>query len=88
MKACIHKLPSGEGARGTVWPAEWPIRVEATPSWLSATTPGIYGKPAAEDYRMDTDHWKRVIEKSYLQGVGINWDNIRNVMDMKAGYGG
>jgi hypothetical protein len=88
MKACIHKLPTTEGARATSWPAEWPLRVESTPAWLSSSERGIYGNPVAEEYRADTEHWKRIIEKSYLQGLGIQWSSVRNVMDMKAGYGG
>jgi hypothetical protein len=88
MKPCIHKLPATEGARGTSWPADWPLRVDAAPAWLSAAEKGIYGKPVTEDYRLDTEHWKRIIDKSYLQGLGIQWSSIRNVMDMKAGYGG
>ncbi|KAG0610431.1 hypothetical protein M758_7G064800 [Ceratodon purpureus] len=88
MKACIHKLPTTEGARATSWPAEWPPRVDSTPSWLSPSEKGIYGNPVVEEFRADSEHWKRIIEKSYLQGLGINWSSIRNVMDMKAGYGG
>ncbi|KAG0621314.1 hypothetical protein M758_3G010500 [Ceratodon purpureus] len=88
MKACMHKIPSGEGVRGTSWPADWPLRVESTPTWLSSTEAGVYGKPAAEDFRSDTDHWKRVVHKSYMQGLGIDWTSVRKVMDMKAGYGG
>lgn len=88
LKACIHKIPTSDDARAKIWPADWPIRVDSTPSWLSTTETGIYGKPLAEDYQSDSDHWKRIIAKSYLQGVGIKWNSIRNVMDMKAGYGG
>ncbi|GKU98423.1 hypothetical protein SLEP1_g11433 [Rubroshorea leprosula] len=36
----------------------------------------------------DYKHWKDVVAKSYLSGVGINWSSIRNVMDMRAVYGG
>jgi len=36
----------------------------------------------------DHNHWKAVVEKSYLDGLGIDWSNIRNVMDMRAVYGG
>lgn len=85
MNSCIHKI---QGPRATSWPEEWPQRVDATPSWLSDTEKGIYGGNLAEEYRSDTEHWKRIIEKSYLQGLGIDWSAIRNVMDMKAGYGG
>lgn len=88
MKPCLHKIPEGKGARGTSWPEEWPVRVESIPSWLSTTDKGIYGKPVAEDFRVDTEHWKHVVSKSYLEGVGIDWTSIRKVMDMKAGYGG
>jgi hypothetical protein len=29
------------------------------------------------------------VQKLYLQGaLGINWTTIRNIMDMRAGYGG
>jgi tRNA wybutosine-synthesizing protein 1 len=36
----------------------------------------------------DHNHWKAVVEKSYLDGLGIDWSNIRNVMDMRAVFGG
>lgn len=88
MKACMHKIPTGEGARGTSWPSAWPVRVEATPAWLSSTEKGVYGKPASEDFRSDANHWKRIVQKSYMQGLGIDWNSVRKVMDMKAGYGG
>ncbi|CAM6019141.1 unnamed protein product [Sphagnum balticum] len=87
MKACIHKIPIGEGSRSE-WPADWPLRVDTPPLLLSNSSKGIYGKPAVEDYEFDTDHWKHVIQKSYLEGVGVDWSTVRNVMDMKAGYGG
>lgn len=88
MKACMHKIPTGEGARATSWPPEWPVRVESTPSWLSSTEKGVYGKPAAEDFQSDAAHWRRVVAKSYIQGLEIDWNSVRKVMDMKAGYGG
>ena len=88
MKACIHELPTTEGARATSWPTEWPLRVESAPYWLRSSEKGIYGNPVVDEYRADAEHWKRIIEKSYLQGLGIQWSSVRNVMDMKAGYGG
>lgn len=36
----------------------------------------------------DTNHWNAIVNKSYLNGMGINWTSIRNVMDMKSIYGG
>lgn len=88
MKSCLHKVPTGDGERGTVWPEDWPLRLEKAPFWLNNMQVGIYGKQAAIDFTSDTDHWKRVVTKSYLTGLGINWSAVRNVMDMKAVYGG
>eukprot|EP00250_Pteridium_aquilinum_P016467 c23115_g2_i1 orf=561-2834(-) len=87
MTACIHKIPTEEDARGIEWPQEWPLRLTTAPTWLSGEK-GLYGKPAAADFRSDTEHWQRVVEKSYIHGLGIDWNSIRNVMDMKAVYGG
>ncbi|KAL4285597.1 hypothetical protein AHAS_Ahas19G0002100 [Arachis hypogaea] len=36
----------------------------------------------------DMNHWYAVVNRSYLNGLGINWSSIRNVMDMKTIYGG
>lgn len=41
-----------------------------------------------EKFIADTNQWKAIVDKSYLSGIGIDWSNIRNVMDMKAIYGG
>ncbi|KAG9150811.1 hypothetical protein Leryth_002963 [Lithospermum erythrorhizon] len=88
LQACIHKIPVSESARGSQWPEMWPARVAKTPYWLSSSQTGVYGKPAPEDFAADNKHWKRVVEKSYLKGMGINWSTVRNVMDMRAVYGG
>lgn len=79
MKACMHKIPTGEGARATTWPPEWPVRVESMPFWLNST---------AKDFQADAAHWKLAVEKSYIQGSDIDWNSVRKVMDMNAGYGG
>ncbi|KAF5182035.1 S-adenosyl-l-methionine-dependent methyltransferases superfamily protein [Thalictrum thalictroides] len=78
IKACLHGIPSAIEQRGTEWPAEWPQRLQTFPEWLSNR----------ENLVADTEHWKSIVEKSYLNGMGINWSNVRNVMDMKAMYGG
>ncbi|KAK1356902.1 hypothetical protein POM88_050158 [Heracleum sosnowskyi] len=49
---------------------------------------GVYGKAAPEDFAADYEHWKRAVSASYLTGLGIDWSSVRNVMDMKAVYGG
>jgi hypothetical protein len=49
---------------------------------------GIYGKPAPQDFATDYEHWKHVVSNSYMKALGISWSNVRNVMDMRAVYGG
>ncbi|KAK6939955.1 putative S-adenosyl-L-methionine-dependent methyltransferase [Dillenia turbinata] len=88
LQACMHSVPVGEAERGSRWPEQWPTRVETPPYWLASTQVGVYGKSAPEDFNSDYEHWKNVVSKSYLNGMGINWSSVRNVMDMKAVYGG
>lgn len=68
----MHKVPVDESIRGTKWPKTWPQRLESPPYWLKATESGVYGKPAPEDFTADYEHWKRVVSKSYLNGLGID----------------
>ncbi|KAL1337585.1 hypothetical protein HN51_032275 [Arachis hypogaea] len=88
LQACMHKAPVSSTERGSQWPEQWPTRLTNVPYWLSSDQVGVYGKPAPEDFSADYKHWKRVVSKSYLNGMGIQWSNIRNVMDMNAIYGG
>lgn len=88
MQACIHKAPESPTERGSKLPAKWPARLTKVPYWLLSSQVGVYGKPAPEDFTSDYEHWKRVVSKSYLNGLGIQWSNIRNVMDMRSIYGG
>ncbi|KAL5993064.1 hypothetical protein ACLOJK_013984 [Asimina triloba] len=88
LQTCMHRVPTGTGERGSQWPEEWPQRLEATPYWLNESQIGVYGKPAPKDYTDDYEHWKHVVSKSYEHGMGIDWSTVRNVMDMRAVYGG
>ncbi|MBA0827944.1 hypothetical protein Goarm_012681 [Gossypium armourianum] len=87
LQACMHKVPEDSTERGSLWPAQWPERLEQPPYWLNSQI-GVYGKAAQEDFTADYNHWKTVISESYLKGMGIDWSSVRNVMDMKAVYGG
>lgn len=78
----------GEAERGSQWPELWPARLGKPPYWLQSSEVGVYGKPQPEDFAVDYEHWKRVVTKSYVNGLGINWSTVRNVMDMRAVYGG
>lgn len=78
MKTCLHTIPSSIEQHGAEWPEEWPKRLETYPDWFAHK----------DKVTADSNHWKAVTEKSYLAGLGIDWSKIRNVMDMKAIYGG
>ncbi|KAF7840129.1 putative methyltransferase PMT26 [Senna tora] len=88
LKACMHKVPVDSVERGSQWPEQWPARMTKTPYWLLSSQVGVYGKPAPEDFTADYEHWSRVVSNSYLNGMGIDWSKVRNVMDMRAVYGG
>ncbi|XP_030524024.2 probable methyltransferase PMT27 [Rhodamnia argentea] len=88
LQACMHQIPVNEAERGTRWPVVWPRRMRMPPYWLNSSQIGIYGKPAPQDFSADYEHWKRVVSGSYMSGLGISWSGVRNVMDMRAVYGG
>ncbi|KAJ8567576.1 hypothetical protein K7X08_019784 [Anisodus acutangulus] len=86
--SCMHKVPSKEKERGYQWPVEWPERLQTPPYWLNQSQVGIYGKPSPDDFTADLEHWKHLVSKVYMNGLGISWKNVRNAMDMRAVYGG
>ncbi|WCJ43471.1 S-adenosyl-L-methionine-dependent methyltransferases superfamily protein [Euphorbia peplus] len=88
LEACMHKVSEDASQRGSQWPEEWPKRLEKSPYWLLDSQVGIYGKAAPEDFDADYKHWKHVVSQSYLEGMGIDWSTVRNVIDMRAAYGG
>ncbi|KAG6645644.1 probable methyltransferase PMT27 [Carya illinoinensis] len=88
LQPCMHRVPVDEAERGTQWPEAWPRRLQTPPYWLNSSQMGIYGKPAPQDFAADHEHWKQVVSKSYVTSLGITWSNVRNVMDMRAVYGG
>ncbi|GMI67169.1 hypothetical protein like AT5G64030 [Hibiscus trionum] len=88
LQTCMHKVPVDTSKRGSKWPEQWPERVEKPPYWLSSSQVGVYGKAAPEDFTADLDYWKKVVTKSYINSMGIDWSSVRNVMDMRALYGG
>ncbi|XP_022977279.1 probable methyltransferase PMT27 [Cucurbita maxima] len=88
LQACMHRVPVDNAVRGSNWPKQWPQRSQAPPYWLNSSQMGVYGKPAPQDFSTDYEHWKRVVNKTYMNGLGINLSNIRNVMDMRSVYGG
>ncbi|EPS70327.1 hypothetical protein M569_04431 [Genlisea aurea] len=78
LATCLHPIPEAVEQRGTEWPAEWPARLQTFPEWMTGKE-----KMAAE-----SQHWKAIVNNSYLTGTGIDWSAVRNVLDMRAIHGG
>ncbi|KAL8478830.1 hypothetical protein ACS0TY_030636 [Phlomoides rotata] len=88
LQSCMHPIPIQESERGSQWPEEWPDRLHTPPYWLNKSQTGIYGKPAPDDFASDYVHWKKVVSTVYMKDLGISWSNVRNIMDLRAVYGG
>lgn len=86
MVACMHRVPVDKTERGAKWPEPWPRRLKRAPYWLNSSQIGIYGKPTPQDFVADNERWKNVVDE--LSNLGITWSSVRNVMDMRAVYGG
>lgn len=84
----MHQIPTQDNERGSQWPEEWPERLQMPPYWLNKSQMGIYGKPAPDDFVSDYEHWAKVVSTMYMNDLGINWSEVRNVMDLRAVYGG
>lgn len=83
MKKCIARLPeNGDGANVTSWPS----RLHSQPNRLFSikTDSDVSRGPL---YRADSKFWDAVVD-GYTRVFKINEMKIRNVLDMKAGYGG
>ncbi|XVF84061.1 hypothetical protein PTKIN_Ptkin16aG0544500 [Pterospermum kingtungense] len=82
LSYCVSRLPVDNKGNLLSWPKPWPQRLTSKPLSLSS-------EPDAEDiFNEDTKHWAALVSDVYLDGLAINWERIRNVMDMNAGYGG
>ncbi|GAB4827632.1 hypothetical protein Ancab_034516 [Ancistrocladus abbreviatus] len=78
LERCLPQLPPG----ANIWPPSWPKRLTNTPVDLSAET------NAQDMFVSDTKQWSKLVSEVYMNGLGINWTSVRNVMDMNAHYGG
>ncbi|XP_074564656.1 putative methyltransferase PMT23 [Curcuma longa] len=76
LDSCLPRISVVSTDIQNSWPASWPDRLN-TGSSISE-----------ENVTRDTKHWEKIVNNRYLQDLAINWSNIRNVIDMNAGYGG
>lgn len=83
MKACISRLPEeGYGSNVTAWPE----RLQNPPDRLQSIQIDAYIS-RKELFRAESRYWKEIIE-GYVRVLHWGKYKLRNVLDMKAGFGG
>lgn len=83
LKACVTRLPeNGYGANITTWPA----RLQTPPDRLqSIQLDALLSRN--ELFKAESTYWNEIIE-SYVRALHWKKIRLRNVMDMRAGFGG
>nr|QTZ19431.1 putative methyltransferase PMT11 [Bixa orellana] len=83
LKACITRLPdNGYGANL----APWPARLETPPDRLQSIQIDAY-VARKELFKAESKYWNEIVA-SYVRVLHWKKIRLRNVMDMKAGFGG
>lgn len=83
MKPCITRLPeNGYGTNTT----DWPSRLHTPPQRLFSIQMDAETS-RKELYKADSRYQNDIV-RGYVGAFHLNEMNFRNVMDMKAGYGG
>lgn len=83
LKSCISRLPeNGVGANVTTWPA----RLQTPPSRLQSIQIDAYIS-RKELFTAESKYWNEIIA-SYVRALHWKKIRLRNVMDMRAGFGG
>ncbi|WOL16515.1 putative methyltransferase PMT11 [Canna indica] len=83
LKACITRIPeNGYGANVSSWPA----RLHDPPQRLQEVEMDSY-IARSELFKADSEYWNEIVE-GHIRVFRWKEKNLRNVMDMKAGFGG
>ncbi|KAL8161042.1 hypothetical protein V2J09_012531 [Rumex salicifolius] len=77
LSSCLPQLP----VNARDWPLSWPQRLTGVPVSLS-------DKKAEVAFFSDNKRMSTLVSEVYLKQLGVNWERVRNVLDMNAGYGG
>lgn len=83
LQSCITLIPEN-GFDGQV--PEWPARLSSASRRLGSVAMDA-GVARSQVIKADQRYWHAVVE-SYLRGLGLHKDQFRNIMDMRAMYGG
>ncbi|KAL4296537.1 hypothetical protein GQ457_12G032420 [Hibiscus cannabinus] len=83
LKACISRLPeNGYGANV----APWPARLQSPPDRLQSIHIDSY-IARKELFKAESKYWNEIVA-SYVRSLHWKKFKLRNVMDMRAGFGG
>ncbi|KAL8132848.1 putative methyltransferase PMT10 [Apium graveolens] len=83
LKACITQLPgNGYGANVTTWPR----RLHYPPDRLFSIKMDAY-MSRKDIYKAESKYWNEIVS-GYVSAFRLKTLNARNVLDMRAGYGG
>ncbi|KAK1409442.1 hypothetical protein QVD17_35968 [Tagetes erecta] len=83
LKPCISRLPEdGSGSNIT----NWPERLNNPPQRLQSINLDAYVS-RNDLFKAESKYWKEIID-SYVRSLRWGTFKLRNVMDMRAGYGG
>ncbi|XP_052728859.1 probable methyltransferase PMT12 isoform X2 [Vigna angularis] len=83
LKACISELPeNGYGANVS----EWPARLQAPPDRLQSIQLDVFSS-RTELFKAESRYWKEIIA-NYVRALHWKKIRLRNIMDMRAGFGG
>ncbi|KAL4576297.1 hypothetical protein LXL04_012389 [Taraxacum kok-saghyz] len=83
LKPCISRLPEdGSGSNIT----NWPERLNNPPERLQSIKLDAFIS-RNDLFKAESKYWKEIID-SYVRALRWNTFKLRNVMDMRAGYGG
>jgi len=83
LKACISRLP--ENAEAPT-PVQWPARLMEPPKRLQGVEMDAYSSKN-ELFKAETKFWEDIID-GYIRVFKWRKFKLRNVMDMRAGFGG
>ncbi|KAK1570952.1 hypothetical protein Q3G72_009564 [Acer saccharum] len=83
LKACISRLP--ENGYGANLPP-WPDRLQTPPDRLQSIQLDAY-IARKELFKAESKYWNEIIE-SYVRALHWKKFKLRNVLDMRAGFGG
>ncbi|AES71005.2 putative S-adenosyl-L-methionine-dependent methyltransferase [Medicago truncatula] len=83
LKACISELPKNEYEANIT---DWPARLQTPPNRLQSIKVDAFIS-RKELFKAESKYWNEIIE-AYVRALHWKKIRLRNVMDMRAGFGG